>query len=176
MDSGGVSVSTQLELSAPNPLELDLDINDNDVEAIVMGGTPPYTYSIDGGQTFSSDRFFTDLELGDYEFLVEDANGCTITQTFTIISTSVGQIDPDLIFSLTPNPAQGSTTLTLNSNVPRDIQLSLVDIIGRTVRVFDTSLGNGTQHNLDINGLVPGTYLVRVDSEGYTAVKKLIIQ
>ena len=160
----------------PSPLEIDITINDNDVEIDVVGGTAPYTYSIDGGQTFTNDNIFADLEVGDYEVIVEDGNGCTVTQMISIISTSTIQLDQSLIFELYPNPAQGRTSLTLNSNTAQDVQISLADILGRTVRVFDTNLSNGTQYDLDINDVVSGTYLIRVDMDGLTAIKKLIVQ
>ena len=176
MDDNSISVTTQVELVAPSPLEIDITINDNDVEIDVVGGTAPYTYSIDGGQTFTNDNIFADLEVGDYEVIVEDGNGCTVTQMISIISTSTIQLDQSLIFELYPNPAQGRTSLTLNSNTAQDVQISLADILGRTVRVFDTNLSNGTQYDLDINDVVSGTYLIRVDMNGLTAIKKLIVQ
>ena len=108
--------------------------------------------------------------------IVEDGNGCTVTQMISIISTSTIQLDQSLIFELYPNPAQGRTSLTLNSNTAQDVQISLADILGRTVRVFDTNLSNGTQYDLDINDVVSGTYLIRVDMDGLTAIKKLIVQ
>lgn len=39
------------------------------------GGTPPYTYSIDGGVTFSSINTFANLTKGVYLCLLKDANG-----------------------------------------------------------------------------------------------------
>jgi len=39
------------------------------------GGTPPYTYSIDAGYTYTSNNVFTNLTQGTYEILVKDANG-----------------------------------------------------------------------------------------------------
>lgn len=39
-------------------------------------GTPPYLYSIDGGNSFSSNNTFTNLTQGSYYVLSKDANGC----------------------------------------------------------------------------------------------------
>ncbi|TAK35125.1 MAG: T9SS type B sorting domain-containing protein, partial [Saprospiraceae bacterium] len=42
----------------------------------VQGGTPPYLYSLDGGQTFSNQSFFTHLEPAVYSVVVQDSKGC----------------------------------------------------------------------------------------------------
>jgi len=174
-DASMATITNPVTLTTPSPLELDIIITDNDVEINVQGGIPPYDYSIDAGQSFSTERFFTDLELGDYEVIVEDDNGCVVSELFSIITVSVGQIDQSLIFSLQPNPANGSTSLFLDANTAQDIQISLVDILGRTVRIFETNQIND-EYELDINGVVPGTYLLQVDIDGRTAVKKLVVQ
>ena len=176
MDASMISVTTEVEVTAPSMLEADFDINDKDLEINILGGTPPYTYSLDGGQSFSDDNIFLNLEIGDYEVIVEDANGCTITQMISIISTSTASIDQSLIFSLYPNPAKGSTRLTLDTNTAQEVQISLVDILGRTVREYNKNVRNGDQYEIDINNILPGTYLIRVDIDGLTAIKKLIVQ
>ncbi|RME10024.1 MAG: hypothetical protein D6816_03775, partial [Bacteroidetes bacterium] len=51
----------------------------------VSGGTPPYVYSLDGGQTFDSYPIFTHLEPDVYPVVVQDANGCEYEQNVTII-------------------------------------------------------------------------------------------
>lgn len=42
----------------------------------VVGGTPPYVYSIDNGQTFQTNTLFNPLPAGNYTVLVQDALGC----------------------------------------------------------------------------------------------------
>lgn len=41
---------------------------------IGSGGTPPYTYSIDGGNSFSENNIFTNLTEGSYRILLKDSN------------------------------------------------------------------------------------------------------
>ena len=48
-----------------------------------LGGLPPYQFSLDGGAT-QMDPLFSDLASGNYEVVLEDANGCTVTQSATI--------------------------------------------------------------------------------------------
>ncbi|MBR9922938.1 MAG: hypothetical protein GYB31_19095 [Bacteroidetes bacterium] len=44
----------------------------------VLGGVEPYTYSIDGGDLFVQDAFFSQLGSGTYNVVVQDADGCTL--------------------------------------------------------------------------------------------------
>jgi len=50
----------------------------------IVGGTPPYSYSIDGGSSFQSPSFFTNLDPGAYELVVQDSQGCEATAEATV--------------------------------------------------------------------------------------------
>jgi gliding motility-associated-like protein len=54
----------------------------------VTGGTPPYSYSVDGGETYQADHRFGGLKAGNYTLLVKDNNGC-------LFETSAAVIQPD---------------------------------------------------------------------------------
>ncbi len=43
---------------------------------LTSGGTGPYTYSIDNGQTYQNSPFFINLCAGIYDLIARDANGC----------------------------------------------------------------------------------------------------
>ena len=42
----------------------------------VEGGTPGYSYSVDGGETFMQSSAFAQLQAGNYHVVVQDLNGC----------------------------------------------------------------------------------------------------
>ena len=50
-----------------------------------IGGTPPYTYSIDNGVTYQTDGLFENLGAGTYTVLITDANLCTYNITNILI-------------------------------------------------------------------------------------------
>ncbi|MEQ8707100.1 MAG: choice-of-anchor L domain-containing protein [Phaeodactylibacter sp.] len=62
----------------------------------VTGGTPPYAFSIDGGETYQPDNLFADVSPGNYELIVQDENGCTFEANAAINQpdSTVTIIDP----------------------------------------------------------------------------------
>ncbi|MCB9332119.1 MAG: gliding motility-associated C-terminal domain-containing protein [Lewinellaceae bacterium] len=58
----------------------------------VIGGQPPLNYSINNGQTFTTQSFFGNLPPGDYTILVQDANGCETTASATILEPEVFEV------------------------------------------------------------------------------------
>lgn len=55
---------------------------------IASGGVPPYTYSIDGGVTYSTAFEFTGLPVGTYKLAVKDSRGAVATGSVTIASST----------------------------------------------------------------------------------------
>lgn len=53
-------------------------------ELLGTGGNGIYSYSINGGQSFSNKTVFTDLDPGSYSIVVVDSNGCTGRGTIVI--------------------------------------------------------------------------------------------
>ena len=49
------------------------------------GGTPPYVYSVDNGTNTQDTGYFDNLVPGLYDVFVQDAHGCTFTDTVRII-------------------------------------------------------------------------------------------
>ena len=50
----------------------------------IIGGTPPYLVSLDGGDNFGSQTFFTSLDPGTYDLVIQDALGCEYSETFSV--------------------------------------------------------------------------------------------
>ena len=61
----------------------------------VIGGQPPINYSIDGGQTYTTQSFFTNLQPGSYTILVQDANGCQTSVDATLNAPQLFEINLD---------------------------------------------------------------------------------
>lgn len=79
--------------------------NDGQIVVTATGGTPAYTYSIDGGTTFQSGATFTGLSDGTYNIVSADGVGCqgTTSATLTVVSTTL------TVTSTTVDPSCGAS-------------------------------------------------------------------
>jgi hypothetical protein len=76
-----------------------------------------------------------------------------------------------------PNPARGRATVQFSLVGPSPVRVSLIDPLGRTVRVIvDGQRGAGPHEvTLDTAGLAPGVYLLRLDASGHHVVRQLTL-
>ena len=58
-------------------------VPDGEITASVSGGSPGYTYSIDG-ITYGNSPIFSNLSKGTYTIYYRDANGCDTSETITL--------------------------------------------------------------------------------------------
>ncbi|MEM1328118.1 MAG: gliding motility-associated C-terminal domain-containing protein [Bacteroidota bacterium] len=92
-DEKGCTVTTEQQLTQPEPLSFNIETKDiscldaDDAGAIVIqnmtGGQPPYRTSLDG-ILFSDRPQLVKLFAGTYEVILQDANGCELSQSATI--------------------------------------------------------------------------------------------
>ena len=102
----------------------------------------------------------TITELGNYEVVVTDANGCTSAEgsiVVSVISTNELNQKNTLIY---PNPAVNNVNLLLPS--AGIYSITITDISGKIV---STSLITGTSSQLDISSLSYGIYQITAVSE-----------
>lgn len=119
--------------------------NDATVTLHGSGGTPPYTYSIDG-INYQTSNVFTGLYAGSYDFIVKDANGCTRTyNSFPMnlllncnTNTGIG-----VGYSLYACGNSGIIQAS-NTNMPYDYSLDGINYIP----------------NLNFTGLAPGVHVI----------------
>jgi len=123
--------------------------SDGSINITASGGTPPYTYLWNNGNT-NEDR--TGLSAGTYTVTVSDANGCSGTTSVTITEPAV----------LTATETHTNASCNGGSDGTIDVTVS-----GGTVP-YTYSWNNGTTTE-DRTGLSAGTYTVYVnDANGCT--------
>jgi len=76
------------------------DANGGSIYSYSYGGALPILYSKDNGVSFQETYYFEGLSAGTYNYIIKDANGCTIKEKFTIESG----INPPAILTTPEGP------------------------------------------------------------------------
>ncbi|MGC8751734.1 T9SS type A sorting domain-containing protein [Hydrotalea sp.] len=93
-DAKGDTASTTVTITQPTPITVSVvtgnittSTGTTSVTASASGGAGGYTYSIDGG-SFQTSSTFSSIGLGNHTVVVNDANGCSGSKSFTIIQSA----------------------------------------------------------------------------------------
>lgn len=165
-DNGCVITSTQV-INEPTQVTLTADTvpstcgNPNgEIHITPGGGTPAYTFSIDGGTTFANSDDFVGLPAGNYNLAVRDDHGCVVNGGIEITNMPSPQI----------NILLGTDPLC-NGDVNGEIE---VTAIGGTGTLQYSVNGGGFQTSNILTGLSAGTHTVVVtDINGCTDSKTI---
>ncbi len=160
-DSNNCSTIPQIiPIQAPTPLNLLFTVSpesnqgalDGMATAHVTGGTSPYSYSwSDPNQQYDSLAVY--LTQGWYSVLIEDANGCEITDS---IFMGVLSLENEALSSLSAYPIPANSWIKLSQPVE---YWSLFDASGRLLR-------EGNASALNLNGFPDAVYLLRCRHNG----------
>lgn len=92
--------------------------NDGSITITAAGGTPAYQYSINNGVSYQASNIFTGIGVGNYTVMVKDLNGCTASNTTTVILNDTMRLElgPDTTIcfgkSITLQPQTNALTDT----------------------------------------------------------------
>ncbi len=120
---------------------------DGSIDLGVMGGTTPYNYSWNSGQ---SSQDLINIAAGSYTVTVTDVNNCTVTISATVPGNSIA-------FALAGLPAANSSCIQNNG---------AIDLTVNPAPPGYTFNWSGGQTTEDISALPAGTYTVTVSAGG----------
>ena len=112
---------------------------------------------------------------GTHQLIYEASKGgCSNKDTFMIKVVPVGFApEQDVLLYIYPNPSSGKFTVGANQGV------ALIQIISETGTVIAEELATGNndnKHYFDLSGQAPGMYIVKVVSDGKTAIGKIMVR
>ncbi len=135
---------------------------DGSITVNVTAGVSPYQYSSDNGATFQASNILNGLVAGNYDVVVQDANGCTATLNVTVNN----QAAPTITNTATVDPTCG------NSNGSIDVTASG----GTPPLQYSNDNGATFQAGNVFNGLPAGTYdMVVEDANGCQATTQVVL-
>jgi gliding motility-associated-like protein len=101
----------------------------------VEGGTPPYTYSLNGGN-FSSAAQFNFLTGGNYDLVIQDGVGCEYETSLNLIEPEQLEVNLTLSGANTENAVPLGEGVGLDAEVFGASEFDLVDVIWNTLEGF----------------------------------------
>jgi hypothetical protein len=186
LDTGAYSVvvtdahtcTANLSTALLEPEELvivSVDVDENDITVTVTGGTPPYTYTLDG-TIENSTGIFMDVPGGTHSISVTDDNSCgPETVNGIIIPVGINDYSGGL-FNIYPNPSVGMFMLEMIEVTQADYRIQIFSANGAMIFEEVMNSGNLTEKKfeIDLSSQPAGVYLLKIN--GITIDTKLIIR
>lgn len=166
-DANGCVLTESFVLTANNTLSIDASITEpacfgdanGMVNAFVLTGMEPVTYTWTGPNGFTdTTASIFDIEAGDYTLTVQDANGCIVTETYTVDQ-------PELLLIKPLTSPVYSNGFNLSNFQSADGIIDGPDVNGGTMPyAYDWSSDNGytSQSGNNQLNLAAGTYVLVV--------------
>jgi len=144
-----------------------LSVGDTFVQKKLTKGALKYINTQD---TSFSDEFKVDV--------VNAAKGWLPDNTVNIREASTLSLDSDIIegVSFWPNPVKNVFNVKIINVDPAKVFISLFDLRGRKIiQVSEASSNNTFTKEINLNGIVPGVYLLNIQQGNKKTIKKIIV-
>ncbi|MFT6782964.1 MAG: hypothetical protein ACJA1A_002903 [Saprospiraceae bacterium] len=188
--SDGLFNSQQLsEICAGTPCSLGVEVSttnvsiegqaDGSILITANGGVEPYSYSINGGDTYQSSPLFEGLAAGNYDISVITADeGCDFTVIAVVeISTSVIDIDGSYSINVSPNPSDGFYHVSLSNFISAgySMKMQVVDVSGRVIQEMPLQKYNNVfEGDLSLIDYPKGIYYLRFLDKSIKHMARLV--
>lgn len=187
-DINGCYIDSTIQLMEPEQIEMSgntsaypsgtniscYDQNDGAISLEVSGGSPVYTYywnTVDGSGINTGQQDQNELSAGTYTALATDVNGCSISESFTLIEPE--EITISELLSVYPS----GDNISCNGMDDGSVDITVNGGNGGFSYSWSTITGSGVLGNQeDQSGLTASTYEVTVtDINGCTTTEAYIL-
>ena len=153
---------------------------DKTIDVTSLDAIESVTWFKDGVEipAFANQNLITPTETGNYKAKVVYETGCsfeTAEKTFTVGGITGIEEESAKIFTIYPNPNNGSFKVEFATTTNQKTTLTLVDALGRIIHSQEIAM-NEKSLSISLPKISAGVYVVQIISEGKVYTKQLIIQ
>ncbi|MFH1320688.1 MAG: T9SS type A sorting domain-containing protein [Bacteroidota bacterium] len=162
----------------------DVTVNagsDGAIDITVTGGTPPFTYTWSGPNSYTSTlEDISSLVAGTYAVIVVDSKSCTDIFNNIVVDqppvVGISEVNPGSTFSIHPNPNNGQFFVEFGIVYNDDYLIEVRNVIGQLIysQKFD-NISRGLIKQIDLSKPGKGVYFLSVGNSSGTRTEKLII-
>ncbi|MBI5914959.1 MAG: T9SS type A sorting domain-containing protein [Bacteroidetes bacterium] len=149
---------------------------DGAISVTAGGGAGGYSYQwFYNGAFFSDQEDISDLLDGEYVLQVTDQAGCVTEVTVEVLGEDA-TVEKELERNITlaPNPTSGRLFLRFDLSQPAAVRYQVFDLTGRPALPEQSGTSAKTTE-LDLAGIAPGVYLLRVIVGEAVVVKRFVV-
>ena len=134
--------------------------SDGEITILASGGTPNYNYSVTGAAPFFPSNIVSGLSAGNYDIVVQDANGCETTLGAMILNiTSPSAINASASVSSNYN----GENVSCNGSSDGEITITTTGGTGMAYNYMLSSNNYNGTSPYSVNGLSAGSYPITVE-------------
>ncbi len=183
-DENGCMLESTFVISSPTIIDTSsvsiqpIDINTLGIINVeALGGTAPYSYSIDG-INFQFESLFSELEGGMYTLFIQDDNACISEFIFEISSDKVVIGEPEGVTideGIYPNPVTDILTISFGSSSEQIITFTTFDAEGRYIESITEDFGSFYyDYTINMVDYAAGVYILSIASENIISYHKIV--
>ena len=156
--------------------------NTNDLEVSFLDASDnasTYLWDFgDGSNSIESSPVHMYQAAGNYTVsLTVTNNNCgenSVSDVIALSETPVEEIDPDEVVKIYPNPSNGPVTIEINNPVQSEIRIEIISTKGVVIysNIFHAQ---SVIEQIDLTSFKKGMYIVKIFSEDFFDIRKLIL-